>query len=154
MDAVLGIDIAKAKFTVTLRTPDGKQRRKTCPNSPAGFEALAGWLTRQHVTQVHACLEATGTYGEALATWLYDAGHQVSVVNPAVIHAYARVQLARGKTDAIYGHTAAAALGAPGARDPRIAGPRPSARRAVWDARPGDESARRRRHGRCGSWVD
>ena len=55
MDAVLGIDIAKAKFTVTLRTPDGKQRRKTCPNSPAGFEALAGWLTRQHVTQVHAC---------------------------------------------------------------------------------------------------
>lgn len=101
MDAVLGIDIAKAKFTVTLRTPDGKQRRKTCPNSPAGFEALAGWLTRQHVTQVHACLEATGTYGEALATWLYDAGHQVSVVNPAVIHAYARVQLARGKTDAL-----------------------------------------------------
>lgn len=101
MDAVLGIDIAKAKFAVALRTPDGKTRRKTCPNTSAGFEELGGWLTRQHVTQVHACLEATGTYGEALATWLYDAGHQVSIVNPAVIHAYARVQLARSKTDAL-----------------------------------------------------
>jgi len=99
MDAVLGIDIAKAKFTVALRTPDGKQRRKTCPNTPAGFEELAGWLTRQHVTHVHACLEATGTYGEALATWLSDAGHRVSLVNPAVIHAYARVHLTRSKTD-------------------------------------------------------
>lgn len=101
MDAVLGIDIAKAKFNVTLRTPDGKRRRKTCPNTPAGFTDLAGWLTRQHVTQVHACLEATGTYGEALATWLHDAGHYVSVVNPAVIHAYARVHLMRSKTDAL-----------------------------------------------------
>jgi transposase len=101
MAAVLGIDISKAKFTVALRTPEGKTRRKTCPNTSAGFEELARWLTRQHVTQVHACLEATGTYGEALATWLYDAGHQVSVVNPAVIHAYARVQLARSKTDAL-----------------------------------------------------
>jgi transposase len=101
MAAVLGIDVAKATFTVTLRTPDGKHRHKTCPNTPAGCEALGAWLSRQHVTQVHACLEATGTYGDALATWLFDAGHQVSVVNPAVIHAYARVQLARSKTDAL-----------------------------------------------------
>lgn len=99
MDAVLGIDIAKAKFTVALLTPDGTQRRKTCPNTPAGFEELARWLTRRDVTHVHACLEATGTYGEALAAWLYDAGHHVSVVNPAVIHAYARVHLTRSKTD-------------------------------------------------------
>ena len=101
MDAVLGIDIAKARFAVALRTPEGKTRRKTCPNTPAGFQELARWLARQHVTQVHACLEATGTYGEALALWLYDAGHHVSVVNPAVIHAYARVQLVRSKTDAL-----------------------------------------------------
>lgn len=101
MEAVLGIDIAKAKFTVALRTPGGKTRRKTCPNTPAGFAELAGWLARHRITQVHACLEATGAYGDALATWLYDAGHCVSVVNPAVIHAYARVQLARSKTDAL-----------------------------------------------------
>ena len=99
MDAVLGIDIAKAKFVVVLLTPDGKRRRKSCPNTPAGFAELGAWLTRQHVGRVHATLEATGTYGEALALWLHEAGHTVSIVNPAIIHAYARTQLARGKTD-------------------------------------------------------
>jgi transposase len=53
------------------------------------------------VTHVHASLEATGRYGEALATWVHDAGHVVSMLNPAVIHAYAKTQLARSKTDAI-----------------------------------------------------
>lgn len=99
MDAVLGIDIAKAKFVVVLRTPDGKARRKSCLNTPAGFTELGGWLTRQHITHVHATLEATGTYGEALALWLHEAGHTVSVVNPAIIQGYARARLARGKTD-------------------------------------------------------
>ena len=99
MDAILGIDIAKAKFEVALQRADGTLRRKSCANTPAGFEALGGWLRRQQVDRVHAGLEATGTYGEALATWLYDAGHVVSVINPAIIHAYARSQLARSKTD-------------------------------------------------------
>ena len=101
MDAVLGIDIAKAKFAAALLRPDGKIRHKSCANTPTGFVDLAVWLQRQGVTHVHATLEATGTYGEALATWLHDAGHIVSVVNPSVIHAYARTQLARSKTDRI-----------------------------------------------------
>ena len=87
MDAVLGIDIAKAKFQVTLLLPDGSRRHKSCANTLVGFAELATWLTRQRVSHVHACLEATGTYGEALATWLHDAGPVVSVVNPAIIHA-------------------------------------------------------------------
>jgi transposase len=99
VDASLGIDIAKAKFQVTLLTPDGKRRHKSFPNTPAGFAELGAWCTRHGVGPVHACLEATGTYGEALATWLHDAGHVVSVVNPAIIHAYARTQLTRSKTD-------------------------------------------------------
>jgi transposase len=99
VDTVLGIDIAKAKFASALLTPDGKLRHKSCANTPAGFAELAAWLQRQRVGQVHACLEATGTYGEALALWLHEAGHRVSVVNPAVIHAYAGTQLARSKTD-------------------------------------------------------
>ena len=101
MDAVLGIDMAKAKFAAALLRPDGKVRHKSCANTPTGFADLAAWLQRQQVTRVHATLEATGTYGEALALWLYDAGHVVSVVNPSVIHAYARTQLARSKTDRI-----------------------------------------------------
>ena len=101
MDVVLGIDIAKAKFAAALLRPDGKVRHKSCANTPTGFADLGAWLQRQQVTRVHATLEATGTYGEALATWLHDAGHVVSVVNPSVIHAYARTQLARSKTDRI-----------------------------------------------------
>jgi transposase len=99
MDAVLGIDIAKAKFDVALQSADGRVRRKSCANTPAGFRDLEAWLGRQGVTHVHACLEATGAYGEALATWLSDTGHRVSVVNPMRIHAFAASQLSRTKTD-------------------------------------------------------
>jgi transposase len=99
MDVVLGIDIAKAKFAAALLRPDGKIRHKSCANTLTGFAEFAAWLQRQGVTHVHATLEATGTYGEALALWLHEAGHVVSVVNPSVIHASARTQLARSKTD-------------------------------------------------------
>lgn len=99
MDAVLGIDLAKRKFDVTLLWPDGTRRRKACSNSAKGFADLLTWLQRHQVTRVHACMEATGTYGEALATSLVEAGHQVSVLNPAIIHHYAQSQLRRAKTD-------------------------------------------------------
>ena len=101
MDAALGIDIAKTKFNVTLLFPDGRRRRKAYANSPAGGAELLAWLTRHGASRVHACLEATGTYGEALATILVDAGHRVSVLNPAIIHHYAKSQLARAKTDRV-----------------------------------------------------
>jgi transposase len=101
MDGVLGIDIAKAKFDVALLTADGKLRRKSCVNTPAGFAELGAWLARRGVAHVHAALEATGTYGEALARWLHDQGHVVSVLNPAIIHAFAAMRLARAKTDAV-----------------------------------------------------
>jgi transposase len=101
VDAVLGIDIAKAKFDVALLLPEGKLRRKSCLNTPVGFAELTQWLARQGAPLVHASLEATGTYGDALAHYLYDAGHVVSVLNPAVTHAFAASQLRRAKTDRI-----------------------------------------------------
>jgi transposase len=101
MDAVLGIDIGKAKFNVTLQFPDGRRRRKACANSPAGCAELLAWLGRHEAGRVHACLEATGTYGELLATTLVDAGHHVSVLNPSIIHHYAKSRLSRAKTDPV-----------------------------------------------------
>lgn len=101
MEAVLGIDIAKATFDVALLTPDGRVRRKSCANTPAGFADLARWLGRNGVAAVHASLEATGRYGDALAHHLHEAGHVVSVLNPAIIHAFAASRLARAKTDRI-----------------------------------------------------
>lgn len=94
----LGIDIAKDKFDVVLLLGD-KSPHHVFANRASGFAALAAWLAHHGVTQVHACLEATGRYGEALAQFLYDAGHTVSVVNPAQIKAYAAGELLRTKTD-------------------------------------------------------
>ena len=57
------------------------------------------WLKDLGVDQVHACLEATGRYGDGLALHLHDAGHRVSVVNPAQIKHFGRAKLGRNKTD-------------------------------------------------------
>ncbi len=95
----LGIDISKLKFDICLSRQGGKFRHKVFPNSPTGFSQLSAWLIKYKVERVHACMEATGTYGEALAANLHDAGHVVSVVNPAAIKAYGQSRLSRTKTD-------------------------------------------------------
>jgi transposase len=69
------------------------------PNTPDGHAALLGWVAHHQTGPVHACLEATGPYGEAVALALADAGHTVSVVNPGAIAAFARSELRRAKTD-------------------------------------------------------
>lgn len=50
---------------------------------------------------MHACMEATGNYSEALAFYLFDAGHQVSIINPAVINASAQSHLSHTRTDKV-----------------------------------------------------
>lgn len=97
----LGIDISKAKFDVCLINADGKLRHKQFLNTASGFDHLAAWLTKQKLDQVHACLEATGTYGEALAYHLHATGHRVSVLNPAAVKAFAASRLSRTKTDRV-----------------------------------------------------
>ena len=98
--SVLGIDIAKQKFDAALLV-DGKTKHKTCKNSAEGFETLMIWLERQGIQKVHACLEATGNYGEDLAIYLHEAGHTVSIVNPARIKGFGQSELIRTKTDKI-----------------------------------------------------
>lgn len=100
-EPTLGIDISKLKFNVCLIKPGGKLRHKVFPNTSPGFEQLTEWLSRQSVERVHACLEATGTYGEALSLFLHQASHTVSVVNPAAIKAFAQSRLSRTKTDRV-----------------------------------------------------
>jgi transposase len=98
---VLGIDIAKLKFNVCLININGKLKHKLFPNTAAGFEQLRDWLAKLGLECVHACLEATGTYGEALSLFLHEAGHTVSVINPAAIKAFAQSRLSRTKTDRV-----------------------------------------------------
>ena len=95
---VLGIDVAKRKFDVALLTAH-KVTVGQFHNTPEGFANLESWLVKYGVERVHACLEATGTYGEALAEHLYHTGHVVSLVNPARIKGFGQSELSRTKTD-------------------------------------------------------
>jgi transposase len=98
MGIVLGIDISKLKFDVALLR-EGKFKSKVFSNDRGGFEALWHWLVQHGATKVHACMEATGGYEEALAEYLVSHEHVVSVVNPARIKAFGQSQLVRNKTD-------------------------------------------------------
>ncbi len=98
MTAILGIDVAKNKFDVALYR-NGKYKTKSFENKPQGFDALTDWLKKYEVISLHACMEATGTYGDALAKFLFEAGHTVSVVNPSRIKAFGAAELLRTKND-------------------------------------------------------
>jgi transposase len=98
VNSVLGIDIAKLKFDVALLN-NNKYKSKVFKNNTKGFEELCAWLKGQDIQSLHACLEATGTYGEVLSHYLKDAGFIVSVVNPAQIKGFAQSELSRTKTD-------------------------------------------------------
>lgn len=95
---ILGIDIAKLKFDVALIVDD-KFKTKLFSNNPNGFAALQQWLQKHHVQILHACMEATNVYGNALATYLFEHGFTVSIVNPAQIKFFAQAQLTRNKND-------------------------------------------------------
>ena len=98
---VLGIDISKKTFDVALirDAQTLKVKNRKFDNTPAGFQALLQWLTKHQVELVHAVMEATGAYGDALAEFLFDAGYTVSIVNPAQIKAFGQCELQRNKTD-------------------------------------------------------
>jgi len=98
LKAILGIDVAKLKLDVALMI-DSKVLMKEFTNNIKGFKLLQGWLASLHIEHVHACLEATGIYGEAVTEFLYERGHQVSVVNPSQIKHFAMSELKRNKTD-------------------------------------------------------
>ena len=100
LSPVLGIDIAKEKIEVALLVSD-KVKNKSFKNSGDGFEGLAFWLKKLDIERVHACLEATGNYGEDLAIFLHEVGHTVSIINPARIKGFAQSERVRTKTDKI-----------------------------------------------------
>jgi transposase len=95
----LGIDLSKLTFDATLLIGSDAQHYHSFPNTPEGFSALQAWLAQHDVKELHACMEATNVYWEALATWLHARGYTVSVVNPARIKGYAQATMQRNKTD-------------------------------------------------------
>jgi transposase len=100
---ILGIDISKIKFAVCLRTAadNGPRHAATFDNNAKGFQALHSWLLQKAALHLHACLEATSRYGDALALHLHQHGHTVSVVNPRRTRHYADSRLIRTQNDTI-----------------------------------------------------
>jgi transposase len=95
---VVGIDVSKKTFDVALLKGDRPKNGKF-KNTSDGFTMFVRWLGKEGAEGAHVCMEATGTYGEGLATYLHDAGYVVSVVNPAKIKGFAQSELTRTKTD-------------------------------------------------------
>ena len=100
MQVILGIDVSKAKFDVALLSED-RMRHRVFDNDDSGFDALAGWLTKVEAGSLHACMEATGGYGDDLALFLHAQGLRVSIVNPARIKAFGQSEGVRTKTDKV-----------------------------------------------------
>jgi transposase len=98
--AACGIDVSKAMLDVSVMI-GGKPLGRQVANTEEGFKSLIGWLKHRKVGQVHACLEATGCYSLGVALALHEAGHTVSIVNPAQIRDFVRTRLGRNKTDKV-----------------------------------------------------
>lgn len=97
----LGIDVGQDRLELALIRADEPVHAKSFRNDETGHDALLGWLGRlaDDLSQVHACLEASGGYEGEVAKRLHEAGLVVSVVNPRQTAAYAAAQLRRSKTD-------------------------------------------------------
>jgi transposase len=94
----LGIDVSKDTLDFALLGGE-KTEYRHFTNNESGYSHLVNWLHKAGAKTSHACLEATGQYGEGVATYLHNHGYWVSVVNPACIKAYAASMMRRFKSD-------------------------------------------------------
>ena len=102
--SIIGIDVSKNKLDCLWFRDyrNNKMKTKVFINTTAGHEALMQWVvkqTQQPITEAHFVMEATGIYHETLAYLLFEAGAQVSVINPARLKSYAKSLGVRTKTD-------------------------------------------------------
>lgn len=95
---VLGIDVSSETFHVALQAENG-WIDCSFANSRAGFTKLGRWLKRNGAEHVTACVEASGNYWVAVASWLHEHGHNVQRANPLSVHRFIESDLERTKTD-------------------------------------------------------
>lgn len=95
----VGIDVSKDTLDACFLS-EGKTKEAPFANTAKGHAALLAWADRHAKgATLHFCMEATGPYSEAPATFLADASRLVSVVNPTRVK-YAGLARGRGnKTD-------------------------------------------------------
>lgn len=102
MTCFLGVDVSKAKLDVALLLANEKFKSKVFANDTQGFNSLWQWLASTApggCDAVHVCMEATGSYHEALACFVHDQHVVLSVVNPLLVKRFAEANRLRNKTD-------------------------------------------------------
>jgi transposase len=92
--------VSKETLDANCATGQRKQAR-IFANNPDGWRLVLSWLKAMGGKQAHVCMEATGRHSLGVALALHDAGHVVSIVNPAQIRDFARTKLGRNKTDKV-----------------------------------------------------
>lgn len=95
----VGIDIGSEELWVSLK---GIKPRKFQHNIK-GVRSLHTWVNKtSNDGSLHFCMEATGVYSISVASMLVNHYQAiVSIVNPAQIASFARMQMKRSKTDQI-----------------------------------------------------
>jgi transposase len=91
-----------SKETLDANCARGQRKQgRIFANNSDGWKLVLSWLKAMGSKQAHVCMEATGRHSLGVALALHDAGHVVSVVNPAQIRDFARTKLGRNKTDKV-----------------------------------------------------
>jgi transposase len=93
-----GIEVSAQTLLVALGGGERAVSPREFPNTPAGHQALLGFLERSG-RAVRVALESTGLYGVDLALCLHQAGVAVMVANPRAVRHFAQAMMHRSKTD-------------------------------------------------------
>lgn len=91
----VGNDISKDFFDSSFLQKDGTYQLCKYTNDIEGWLSFEASLLPEDICVV----EATGAYHLGLATYLYNKGRQVVVVNPLSVKYFSRMKLVRAKTD-------------------------------------------------------
>ena len=105
---IVGIDVSKDDFHVCIkvRTAEGKVKilgTRSFSNDGRGFIELTLWVSKREKEgySFRYIMEATGTYYEDLAYYLYESGNSVSVVLANKIKHFAKSLNLKTKTDKV-----------------------------------------------------
>jgi transposase len=99
-NSFLGIDVGKAELFCHLIGP-AEPCSERFDNTSTGIRLLVKWLAKSAPSsEVRACLEQTGRYGDAVVTALYQIHPDgIHLVNPHRIKAFGMQKLRRNKSD-------------------------------------------------------
>lgn len=95
-----GVDVSKKELSITVII-NHKNYYYNINNNQKGFEEFSKQLKLHKVEKIKACMESTGIYGLAFANYLFSQNHEISIVNPVCISAFAKSKLSRHKTDKV-----------------------------------------------------